>query len=444
MEPESITSPRIAIPDKTRPVSNTPRSFYGVILVIALITILLITAIWHSFSSPSGRERSTVDAQLNKQIVQQLTRAHAQLALDHLTWPPGTNALETYRQILRNRPDAFSAQQGIENLGKRYIVLLRKQLQYRDFRLAKITLKSAEELLPHIAGSPVETELTAIREEIEQLKQRLLAKRRSPTNATAPINGLRDKLADGSLGPELVVVPAGVFMFGSPNDEIGRDTDEGPQTRVDIKGFAIGQTEVTFAEYEHFARATGAAIPDDNGWGREDRPVINISWRDAKNYLTWLTDQTGFHYRLPTEQEWEYAARAGTTTTFYTGDCLSASQANIGNIVAYATCPSSTEKAGKTVATESFSANSWGLHDIHGNVRELLEDCWFPEHDSTHADGSPRYTTEGGNCGPNGQRIVRGGVWNADAKSARVANRYAVTEREFSSEFGFRLARDLE
>jgi len=196
-----------------------------------------------------------------------------------------------------------------------------------------------------------------------------------------PGQTFQDRLQDGSLGPKMVVIPAGAFMMGSPEGEPKRDSDEGPQHRVRIlKSFALGVTEVTFAEYDRFVLATGATgrkLPSDRGWGRGQRPVINVSWQDATEYAAWLAKQTGEAYRLPTESEWEYAARAGTTTPFSTGGCIHTDQANYDGNYDYAGCGAKTGVCRrKTVPAGSLPANPWGLHEMHGNVREWTVDCW--------------------------------------------------------------------
>jgi len=137
----------------------------------------------------------------------------------------------------------------------------------------------------------------------------------------APANPvMRDRLSDGSQGPEMVAIPAGSFLMGSPPHEKGRYNDEQQHPARIAKPFAIGKYEVMFYEYDRFAVATGKALPDDQGWGRGRRPVINVSWLDAEAYVEWLSQQTGYRYRLPTEAEWEYAARAGTAASRYWGD----------------------------------------------------------------------------------------------------------------------------
>ena len=206
--------------------------------------------------------------------------------------------------------------------------------------------------------------------------------------------------------PEMVVVPAGSFIMGSPEKEEGRDADEGPQQTVTIASFAIGKFEVTFAEWDACVVAGGCIQrPDDRGWGRDRRPVINVSWNDiVQEYLPWLSRTTGKTYRLPTEAEWEYSARARTTTPFSTGESISTSHANFKN-------PKGTVDVG------SFPPNHFGLHDMHGNVWEWVQACSSTTYAQTH-----RLAAEllGNWC----SRSIRGGSWAVDRASAlRVANR---------------------
>ncbi|MEN8221031.1 MAG: SUMF1/EgtB/PvdO family nonheme iron enzyme [Pseudomonadota bacterium] len=140
----------------------------------------------------------------------------------------------------------------------------------------------------------------------------------STVYVTANKKVFRDRLKDGSLGPEMVWIPAGTFRMGDIQG--GGHDNEKPVHQVSVSRFAIGKYEVTFAEYDKFAQATGRKKPNDRGWGRGNRPVINVSWHDATAYAEWLSQQTGQKYRLPTEAEWEYAARAGTTTKYWWGN----------------------------------------------------------------------------------------------------------------------------
>ncbi len=260
-----------------------------------------------------------------------------------------------------------------------------------------------------------------------------------PSSQPQQLSVIQDKLNDGSLGPEMLVIPAGSFMMGSPDDEPQRNSDEGPQHQVEITNFAIGRTEVTFEQYDRFARATGRKLPDDRDWGRGNRPVIYVKWEDATAYAAWLSEQTGQRYRLPSEAEWEYAARAGTLTPFSTGDCINTDQANYNGKYDYADCGAKTGLyRAKTVPAGSLPTNPWGLHEVHGNSWEWVQDCWHPNYEGAPNDGS---TWEaGGDCA---LRVVRGGGWLNRPGNLRSARRDRFTTGVAYSDLGFRLARTL-
>ena len=235
--------------------------------------------------------------------------------------------------------------------------------------------------------------------------------------------GFRD--CDGC--PEMAVVPAGSFTMGSPSDEKGRWDNEGPQHRVRIaKPFAVGRYEVTFAEWNACLAEGGCNghRPGEKGWGRGRRPVINVSWKDAQSYVRWLSRKTGKRYRLLSEAQWEYAARAGTTGPFHTGPTISKDQANYQRRL--------------TVPVGSFPANGFGLHDVHGNVWEWVEDCWHGNYGGAPSDGGA--WTSGGNCD---RRVLRGGSWNDGPRYLRAANRFANWTGYRSNYIGFRVARTL-
>jgi formylglycine-generating enzyme required for sulfatase activity len=151
-----------------------------------------------------------------------------------------------------------------------------------------------------------------------------------------PLSVFRDRLKDGSEGPEKVVIPTGNFVMGAPKGEEGSGDDERPRHEVTFAApFALGKHTVTCDEYDRFCIATGQDEPDANGWGRGERPVINVSWHDARAYCAWLSEQTGAEYRLPSEAEWEYACRAGTTAPFFFGETVSTDQANYNGNYTY-------------------------------------------------------------------------------------------------------------
>jgi formylglycine-generating enzyme required for sulfatase activity len=239
--------------------------------------------------------------------------------------------------------------------------------------------------------------------------------------------------------PELVVVPAGSFTMGSPKDEKGRDTDEGPQRRVTIaRPFAVGRFEVTFAEWDACVAGGGCGYrPSDQDWGRGRRPVIRVSWDDAQSYVIWLKQRTGQTYRLLSEAEWEYAARAGTTTPFWTGVTISTEQANYDGSFVYGSGKVG-EYRQKTVEVGSLPANSWGLHEVHGNAYEWVEDCFKETYKEAPSDGSARNSAD---CP---RRVLRSGSWDLGPSSLRAAARdLLIQDARGNSSVGFRVARML-
>jgi len=200
----------------------------------------------------------------------------------------------------------------------------------------------------------------------------------------------KDSFKDCPECPEMVVVPAGEFMMGSPSNEESRDNDEGPQRKVTIaKPFAVGSFEATFAEWDACVAAGGCKHkPEDQGWGRGTRPVIKVSWDDiTKEFLPWLSRKSGKTYRLLTEAEWEYAARAGTTTPFSTGRTITPDQANFDGNYTYGGSSKGAYRQ-KTVDAGSFKPNAFGLHDMHGNVWEWVQDCYKDSYSGAPVDGS--------------------------------------------------------
>ena len=256
------------------------------------------------------------------------------------------------------------------------------------------------------------------------------ARRTAPRKA-----GLRpgDRFQDGPDYPEMVVVPAGSFKRGSPSGEPGRDDDEGPVHVVRIATpFAVGVYAVTFAEWDACVEAGGCGgySPADEGWGRGRRPVINVSWEDAKAYVAWLSEQTGQRYRLPSESEWEYAARAGTNTAYSWGNEIGMGQACCNG------CGSQWDSR-MTAPVGSFEANAWGLHDMHGNVWEWVEDRWHGNYRRAPSNGSAWMR------GYSSERVLRGGSWGYGPSFLRAAIRFRGTTGIRNYGGGFRVARTL-
>jgi formylglycine-generating enzyme required for sulfatase activity len=239
--------------------------------------------------------------------------------------------------------------------------------------------------------------------------------------------------------PEMAVVPAGSFIMGSPDSELNRAKYEGPQHRVTFaRQFAVGRFAVTFDEWDACVTdgGCGGYSPNDESWGRARRPVINVSWNDANAYVAWLSGKTGKTYRLLSEAEREYVARAGMRTAFWWGATISPRQANYNGTYIYGNSPTG-EYRQRTVPVDAFRSNRWGIFQVHGNVWEWTQDCWHENYAGAPADGSP---WDSGRCG---YRIVRGGSWATypgDLRSA-VRGRFASDFR--SDSLGFRVARTL-
>ena len=257
--------------------------------------------------------------------------------------------------------------------------------------------------------------------------------------ALAGLEGLRGtRFRDCLKCPELVVVPSGSFMMGAPPGESGRGDDEGPMHEVTI-GYpiAVGVYEVTFGEWDACADGGGCGgyQPDDEGWGGGNHPVINVNWNNAKAYVRWLSRKTGEEYRLLSEAEWEYVARAGTTTPFHTGATISTERANYNGNHTYGSSRKG-RYIRKTVEVGSFPANRLGLHDVHGNVWEWVEDCYSDGYEGAPTDGSAWEW----NCG---RRVLRGGSWYGGPGYLRSAYRNWSTTSLRDDDAGIRVARTL-
>lgn len=236
--------------------------------------------------------------------------------------------------------------------------------------------------------------------------------------------------------PEMVVIPGGTFVMGSPEDEPGRRDYERPQHQVTVLRFALGIYAVTFAEYDHFCEATGREKPDDRDWGRADRPVIDVSWKDASAYCEWLSGETGCEYRLPSEAEWEYACRAGTTTPFWWGETITPAQANYDGTFAY-NGGETGEYRRQTVPARSFEPNPFGLYQVHGNGLEWVQDDWYDSYEGAPTDGSAWLG------GDDGMKVLRGGSWNLDPQGLRSADRGRGSPDLRDNSIGFRVSRTL-
>jgi len=232
--------------------------------------------------------------------------------------------------------------------------------------------------------------------------------------------------------PEMVVLPVGEFTMGSPDTEEGRFEDESPQHQVTIATpFAVGRFAVTFEQWDACAMLGGCAfVPADQGWGRGKRPVVNVSWDGALQYVAWLSARTGKTYRLMSEAEFEYAARAGTTTPYAWGNDIGDRKANCNG------CGSEWDRK-QTAPVGSFAPNAFDLYDMHGNTWSWVRDCYHPNYEGAPKDGLPR--TAGIDCT---FHVVRGGAWYSEKRVLRSANRGKSYLRRQDA-LGLRVARTL-
>jgi formylglycine-generating enzyme required for sulfatase activity len=264
------------------------------------------------------------------------------------------------------------------------------------------------------------------------------AQKKQPDDPRVPGRGFRDC----PVCPDMIVVPAGEFTMGSPESERGRGSNEGPQRTVAVRAFAIGKFEVTFAQWDACAAEGGCKHrPSDETWGRGRRPAINVSWHDATAFGAWLSRKTGRTYRLPTEAEWEYAARGLSSASaphppFSTGATINYKQANYDANFTYGDGKMGLFRQ-KTVEVGRFPSNAFGLHDMHGNVWEWVQDCYQDSYRDAPTDGSAVVLAD---CS---LHILRGGSWNYLPQLLRSAYRYATAPDIRLDIAGFRVARSL-
>jgi len=315
-----------------------------------------------------------------------------------------SNAFSCYQKVLSRDETNQQALNGLTTIESRYASWARSAFNRGDKKRAKIYLDRLAMVNP---DSPTlhDFDFTP----------------KPPEPATGVF---QDRLKDGSRGPKMVWIPKGSFQMGS--NEYSR---EKPVHRVSIDRFAMGQTEVTFAEYDKYAQATGKSKPSDKGWGRGNRPVINVSWHDAVAYAKWLSQETGYIYRLPTEAEWEYAARAGTDTKYWWGDKIGTNNANCYG------CGSKWDDK-QTAPVRSFAANPYGIYDTVGNVWEWCADIYSSSYYKHSPSSNPKGPSSSG-----GSRVVRGGSWLSDARFARAAYRRHGDPGYSDGLRGFRCAR---
>ena len=375
-----------------------------------------------------------------------LVECEAHLAAGRLSTGRGGNAVDCYEKVLSLDSGNREALSGLDRVMEEYGRRVRKALEEgrleraRGFleKMSEVNAESLEvmDLEDAIAEAEREAHEAERQAEERERKAKEAEERRAEAERKAEAEERRkrarrpgDTFRDCPGCPEMVVVPAGRFRMGSTS---GYD-DERPVHEVTIaRPFAVGVYEVTFAEWDACVsdRGCGGYRPGDDGWGRGKRPVMNVSWNDAQAYVRWLSEKTGKAYRLLSEAEWEYVARAGTTTNYWWGNDIGRSRANCRG------CGSRWDGR-QTAPVGSFPTNPFGLHDVHGNVWEWVEDCWNGSYDGAPRDGS---AWKSGDCD---DRRLRGGSWNDLPRDLRSAYRDGLTSGGRVVIFGFRVARSL-
>lgn len=262
----------------------------------------------------------------------------------------------------------------------------------------------------------------------------------TPALANSGAAGEPHSFRDCEACPEMVALPAGSFEMGAQKGEPWADEqEEGPRHTVTLRAFALGAAEVTFAEWDACVAegGCGAHSPDDHGWGRGAQPVVNVSRDDAEQFVAWLNAKVeGAPYRLPSESEWEYAARAGTTTPFWFGRRIRPQDANYNTRHTYGR-GGKAEPLRRTAPARAYAANPWGLYDMTGNVWEWTAGCWDWSYKGAPTDGSARRS---GDCN---EAPMRGGSWRMRPFHLRSANRYYLPKDRRRNDTGFRVAKDL-
>ena len=452
-------------------------------------------------SAESTLEQEESPSVEEDEVTRLLAAAEADIAARRLTSPVGNNAWEKYQQVLRLSPAHPEAVAGMERVMGSYLELFGAALAQEEFDKAGSYLERIRELHPDSpvledgerrleAGRQVRAERqrqaeleqqriaqaiqghwtafeTAVdAKDLEEAADILAQVRDLNPNASELVEGERRLAATRvemerrtakrarRLAGEMVLIPGGTYRMGDLHG--GGHRDERPAHSVTVPAFMLGKYEITFAQWDSCVTDGGCRgyKPDDKGWGRGNRPVISVSWDDVQSFVDWLNSKTGGNYRLPTEAEWEYAARAGSTAKYHFGNSesqlcrygnhLDASakeefswmEENGWRLDFNESCSDGVGDG--TAVVGRYQPNAFGLHDMHGNIDEWVQDCWNDNYDGAPSDGSA-WTS--GTCR---LRVIRGGSWFHAPWNLRSAfrDKQSHTYRSRSYEAGFRLAQD--
>ncbi len=337
-----------------------------------------------------------------------LTKARTALDKNRLTTPKNDSVWFHVGNVLNKDPNNAEAHELLSIAISRYHRWAETATARQQFKKAEAYLNLGGELITEFSlnDAALSQKQTQLFKALQVAKEAANKVYRLPNNLT------------------LLPIPVGSFMMGSDD---GSD-DEKPVRKVTIaKPFWMSETEITFDQYDAYATATGKDKPYDRGWGRGNRPVINVSWQDAQGYVTWLSqnNKQGLQCRLPSEAEWEYAARAGTTTAYYWGDKPDRNFANYGKEECCGGLAEGHDKWVYTAPVKQFKPNGFGLYDMSGNVWEWVQDRWHDDYKGAPQDGSAWETGSA-------PRVFRGGLWVSSSNSVRSAFRSKYARNYFS------------
>lgn len=407
--------------------------------------------------------------QQGNEIAQLLETARTDFDAGRIIEPPDNNALEKYLKVLEIDPGNSDALSGKKTIFRHFLGTADNLIKAQKFVEADAALIRADAIEPNsvevrlarirLKDTQAEAERIALVEERKQLEEeqkRLAEEQKLKTEEEAKqlaelekqrqeeqrrLEGEKRKAEEEKkrsssvLAGEMVDIPGGSFRMGDLSGE--GYSNEKPVHMVTVSSFRMGKHEVTFDQWDACVMDGGCNgySPKDAGWGRGSRPVIYVSWDDAQSFVNWLNGKTGGNFRLPSETEWEYAARAGTETKYPWGDQASHEYANYGTDKCCGGLAQGRDRWVNTAPVGQFPANAFGLHDMHGNVWEWTQDCWHDSYNGAPSDGS---AWTGGDCS---RRLERGGSWNFNPVGVRSASRGRAHTASYRLNFhlGFRL-----
>ena len=362
---------------------------------------------------PAVEPGAFLPAEEEGEVIRLLAAAERDLTARRLTSPVGNNAWEKYQRVLELEPANQDAITGLQRVIESYGELFDAAIEREDFDKATGYLAKIRDLGP---DSPV----------LEEGERRLEAVRRAAAREAAG---------------EMVFIPGSTFSMGDLS-RMNFKTQR-PVRRVTIRPFRLGKYEVTFEQWDACVADGGCNgyLPDDAGWGRGNRPVIGVSWNHVQSFINWLNSRTGGNYRLPTEAEWEYAARAGSTTKYHFGNnesqlCWYANHADTRENDDWKNTTCSDGVGEMTSEVGQYRPNGYGLYDMHGNVWEWVQDCWNGSYRGAPSDGS---AWKSGVCS---ERVIRGGSWYSNPRNLYSAKRHRNPRSNRGPNLGFRLAQD--